>query len=272
VTKIVAVECDLTDRGRVEEFIVTARQKNGPIDVLINNAGTIQVGPLEVMRHEDFEQSLQTHFWAALYTSLAVIPEMRARKNGRIVNIASIGGKMAVPHLLPYSVGKFALVGLSQGLRVELARMGIVVTTVCPGLMRTGSHLNAKFKGQREREYNWFATGNSIPGLSMSAEQAARKILTACARGDAELVLGLPAKAAVAAQAICPNLFSDILALVNRAILPDPGGDSFATARGRECRSQLPRFVTTLTDRAAKANNEREAADIPPPIPVGQRA
>ena len=269
-TKILSVECDLTDRKRVDEMIATARQRNGPIDVLINNAGTIQVGPLEVMREEDFAQSLQTHFWAALYTSLAAIPEMRARKSGRIINISSIGGKVAVPHLLPYTVGKFALVGLSNGLRVELAKSGIIVTTVCPGLMRTGSHLNAQFKGQREKEYNWFATANSIPGFSMSAEEAARKILNACARGDAELVLGLPAKAAVVAEAICPNLISGILALVNRAILPKPSGDSSVTARGSESRGRLPSCITTLTDRAALTNNETKAADLPPPLPVSQ--
>ena len=92
--------------------------------MLINNAGVIRVGPVEEMREEDFEQSLQTHFWGPLYTTLEVLPEMKARGRGRIVNIASFGGKVAVPHLLPYSVGKFALVGFSDGLRAEVANTG----------------------------------------------------------------------------------------------------------------------------------------------------
>jgi len=269
--EVVAVECDVTDRGRVREFIAVARQQNGPIDVLINNAGIIQVGPMDEMREEDFEHSLRTHFWAALFAAMEVIPEMKARGRGRIVNVASIGGKLAIPHLLPYVAGKFALVGFSHGLRAELAKFGVVVTTVCPGLMRTGSHLNAEFKGQHEKEFAWFATGGSLPGFSMNAERAAGKILAACARGDAEIVIGLPAKLAVAAQAICPNLSAEFLSLVDRMVLPEPGGIGNANAKGRESRGRVPQLVTALSDRAAAANNELHAADVPPPLPAGYR-
>lgn len=266
--RVIAVECDITDRERVREFVAVAHQKNGPVDVLINNAGVIRVGPFEEMRTEDFEQSLLTHFWGPLYTTLQVLPEMKARQRGRIVNIASIGGKIAVPHLLPYSVGKFALVGFSDGLRTEVAKHGITVTTVCPGLMRIGSHLHAEFKGRHEEEYAWFALGSGTPGFSMNAETAARKILAACASGDAEVVLGLPAKLAVAAKAACPNLVADALSLVNRLLLPEPGGIGSAVARGRDSRGVLPKFITTLADRAAAANNEVHAAVKPPPLPT----
>ena len=265
--RVVAVECDVTDRDRVREFLAVARRRNGPVDVLINNAGVIRVGPVEVMQEEDYEQALRTHFWGPLYTILEVVPEMKTRGAGRIVNVSSIGGKVAVPHLLPYTASKFALVGLSHGLRAELAQHGIVVTTVCPGLMRTGSHLNAEFKGRHEEEYAWFATGNSTPGFSMSAERAAGKILDACALGDAEAVLGLPAKLAVAAQGVCPNLTAAALALVNRAVLPESGGIGTAVAKGRESRGKLPAAVTANTDRAAAANNELHAANVPPPLP-----
>jgi short-subunit dehydrogenase len=269
--RVVAVECDVTSRERVREFLAVARQRNGPVDVLVNNAGIIRVGPVEEMREADFEYSLQTHFWAALYTTLEVVPEMKARHTGRIVNIASIGGKIAVPHLLPYTAGKFALVGLSQGLRTELAQHGIVVTTVCPGLMRTGSHLNAEFKGHHEDEYAWFALGNATPGLSMSAECAARKIISACAHGDADVVLGLPAKLAVAAQGLFPNAMAAILEMVNQRVMPEPGGIGSAVAKGSESRGRLPDTVTTFTDRAAALNNELHAASVPPPLPVGRK-
>ncbi|HJZ53928.1 MAG TPA: SDR family oxidoreductase, partial [Gemmataceae bacterium] len=244
--KVAAVECDITDRARVREFVAVARQRNGPVDVLVNNAGVIRVGPLEEMRLEDYEEAMRTHYWAALYTSLEVIPEMKARRTGRIVNISSIGGKIAVPHLLPYTGSKFALTGLSQGLRAELAKYGIAVTTICPGLIRTGSHLNAEFKGRHEEEYAWFAAGGSFPGFSMNAECAARKILDACARGDAEVVLGLPAKLAVAAFGICPNLTSAVLSLADRWIMPEPGGIGSAVAKGRQSRGKLPDTVTAL--------------------------
>ena len=265
--RVVAVECDVTDRGRVREFVAVARQRNGPVDVLVNNAGVIRVGPIEEMREEDYDQAMQAHFWGPLYTVLEVLPEMKARRTGRIVNVSSIGGKIAVPHLLPYTASKFALVGLSQGLRVELARFGIVVTTVCPGLMRTGSILNAEFKGRHEEEYAWFATGGSFPGFSMNAETAARKVLDACARGDAETVLGMPAKLAVAAQGVCPNLTAAVLALVDRTVLPEPGGIGTAVAKGSESRGRLPATVTALSDRAAAQNNEIHAAAVPPPLP-----
>lgn len=267
--RVVAVECDVTDQARVNEFLGVAKLRNGPVDVLVNNAGVIQVGPVDVMREADFEQSLKTHFWAALYTTLAVLPDMKARRSGRIVNVSSFGGKVAVPHLLPYSVGKFALVGFSNGLRSELKQHGVVVTTVCPGLMRTGSHINADFKGRHEEEYAWFATGNAVPGFSMSAECAAAKILAACAAGDAEAVLGLPAKVATAAQAVCPNLVADVLELTNAHVLPEPGGVGTATVKGRHSRALVPEFVTAHTDRAAARNNEVSgAASEPPPLPA----
>jgi short-subunit dehydrogenase len=101
------------------------------------------------------------HFWAPFYAMQAVLPQMRERGAGRIVNISSIGGKVAVPHLAPYCASKFALVGLSKAMRIELAKDNIFVTTVCPGLMRTGSHVNAVFKGQNEKEFAWFSIGNA---------------------------------------------------------------------------------------------------------------
>ena len=125
----------------------------GQIDVLVNNAGIIQVGPLDTMTAEDFRRALQTHFWGPLNTILAVLPQMRMRKAGRIVNISSLGGRVSIPHLLPYSASKFALVGLSKGLHSELRKEGITVTTVCPGLMRTGSPRNAEFKGKHRAGY-----------------------------------------------------------------------------------------------------------------------
>src|ERR687891_1372920 len=103
----------------------------------------------------------------------AVIPLMKRQSYGRIVNIASIGGKVAVPHLLPYVASKFALVGLSEGMRAELLKDGIYVTTVSPGLMRTGSHLNAFFKGQHKKEYALFSIANALPLFSTSSKRAA---------------------------------------------------------------------------------------------------
>jgi short-subunit dehydrogenase len=236
----------------------------GPIDVLINNAGIIEVGPLETMTLEDFHQAMATNFWASVHTILAVLPRMRKRRQGRIVNITSIGGKISIPHLLPYSASKFALVGLSEGMRSELAHEGIVVTTICPGLMRTGSPRNATFKGQHRKEYTWFALGDALPGPSMSAERAARQILDACRYGKAEVVLSLPAKAAVTFHGLFPGVTTDLLGYVNR-LLPGPGGIGEESAQGYESESALaPSLITRLSDRAARRNNELLSRSLKP--------
>jgi NAD(P)-dependent dehydrogenase (short-subunit alcohol dehydrogenase family) len=238
---VLAVPCDVTDRQQVEALVQAARERFGRIDVLVNNAGRIQVGPMEVQTLEDYEASLNTHFWGPLYTILAVLPEMRERREGRIVNISSIGGKISVPHMLPYSAGKFALVGLSEGLRAELAKDGIVVTTVTPGLMRTGSPLQATFKGQHEKEYTWFAISDSLPVLSISATRAAREIVAACRRGDATLTLTLPARLAIPLHGLFPGITADLLGVVNR-LLPAPGGVGIGNVTG--VKSQTPASET----------------------------
>jgi len=115
--ELVTVACDLTDGDALDRLVSEVAAQLGPIDCLINNAGIIQVGPMKHMMIEDYERAMATHFWAPLRLSLAVLPKMLERGGGRIVNIASIGGKIAVPHMLPYTASKFALVGLSEGMR-----------------------------------------------------------------------------------------------------------------------------------------------------------
>ena len=253
---VLAVPCDVTDQALTNEMVRAVRDHFGQIDVLINNAGIIEVGPMEVMTIEDYEDAMKTHFWAPLYTTQAVLQEMRRRGEGRIVNIASIGGKISVPHLLPYSASKFALVGFSEGLRAELAKDGIIVTTVCPGLMRTGSPRNATFKGQHRAEYAWFSISDSLPVTSIAAERAARQIIEAFKRGDAEIVLTIQAKLAVLFHGLFPGLTADILGAVN-SLLPEAGGIGRARAKGKESESKLaPSWLTTLSDRAAEENNQ----------------
>jgi NAD(P)-dependent dehydrogenase (short-subunit alcohol dehydrogenase family) len=248
--------CDVTDRAQVNEMVRLVRDKFGSIDVLVNNAGVIQVGPFETMTLEDYEQAMDVHFWGPLYTTLAVVPEMIGRGEGRIVNVTSIGGKVSVPHLLPYSASKFAAVGFSQGLHADLAKDGISVTTVCPGLMRTGSPRNATFKGQHKLEYAWFAISDSLPVTSVSAENAARQIVEACKKGQAELVISVPAKIAVIFHGLFPGITADMMGLVNR-LLPGPGGIGTKRAKGKESESPLaPSVLTTLSEQAARRNNE----------------
>jgi NAD(P)-dependent dehydrogenase (short-subunit alcohol dehydrogenase family) len=256
-----AVRCDVRDPAQIEAAVATVTRELGPVTMLINNAGIIQVGPMETMTPEDYEDAMRTHFWGPLHMTLAVLPGMRERGSGRIVNIASIGGKITPPHLLPYDASKFALVGLSEGMRAELAKDGIRVTTVCPGLMRTGSVYNAFFKGRHREEFTWFAIGASLPILSISAERAVSQILRAARRGRAEIMPSRLAALAARVHGLSPRLTAAVFGLVNR-ILPGPGGIGTRRVRGRDSQTALTSsFLTTLSQRAALEYNQIAETD-----------
>jgi short-subunit dehydrogenase len=255
--RFAAGRCDLRDPDEVGALIDAVERKLGPIDLLVNNAGTIQVGPLENMQLEDFRDAMETNFWSAVHTTLAVYPKMQERRTGRIVNITSIGGKIAVPHLVPYSASKFALIGFSKGVRAELKKDGICVTTVVPGLMRTGSPRNVNTAGKHRLEYSWFMLSDSLPGVSMDARRAARKIIRACVSGQGEVTLGLPAKLIAKAEALAPNAFDALLAATNEWILPDPvKGDGQKKKGFQSENTWTNRFVTRLTRKAEWRNNQ----------------
>ena len=254
---VMIVACDIRRRTDVHAAVNQMLQRWTAIDVLINNAGVIQVGPLEHMTEEDFENAMATHFWGPLHLMFEIVPSMRRRGFGRIVNITSIGGRIAVPHMAPYTASKFALVGLSDAVRTELDQYGIRVTTVVPGLMRTGSPMNADMKGRHEAEYAWFAISDALPGLSTSAERAARQILDACRHGDPELTITVQARIAAAANHLAPRAIARVLALANRLLPQATGVRGDRHRRGRESGSRwAPSAVTTLNDRAAVANNQ----------------
>jgi short-subunit dehydrogenase len=254
--EVLTIEADMTMREEVENAVARVIERFGEIDILVNNAGTISVGPMETMTIDDYRDSLNTHFWGPYFATMAVLPNMRKRRAGRIVNISSIGGKISVPHLLPYSVGKFALTGFSEGLRSELLKDKIYVTTVCPGLMRTGSPRNAFFKGNNEAEYAWFSISDALPVISISAERAARSIVEACSRGDAEVVLSVPAKVATLVHGMFPDMTVDILGFINQ-LLPPPGGIGTDVRTGKQSRSKAtPSWLTALNERAAQQSNQ----------------
>ena len=255
--EVMTLRCDIRRRADVRAAIDAILDRWGVIDVLINNAGVIQVGPLEHMTTGDFENAMATHFWGPLHLMFEIVPSMRRRGFGRIVNISSIGGRVAVPHLAPYCASKFALAGLSDAVRTELDQYGIRVTTVAPGLMRTGSPVNADVKGQHEAEYAWFAISDSLPGITVSAEHAAHQIIDACRYGDPELTISLAAKAAIVANHLAPGAIARALMVVN-GLLPGPNdADGNRGKRGRESTSKwAPSAATVLTDKAAVVNNE----------------
>lgn len=224
---VLLVEADLTDSIQASSLIEQAIARFGKIDVLINNAGIIQSGPIENQPLSAFRRAMDTNFFAALHTIQAAIPHMLERykstgKQSSIVNITSIGGKFAVPHLLPYVASKFAFVGFSEGLHAELRHKGVRVTTVCPGLMRTGSHVQAEFVGNRQKEFQWFALAATTPGVATSARHAANRIYSAVAAGRAEITITPQAWLAARMAGLVPETMQYLASLSNEYVLPDP--------------------------------------------------
>lgn len=259
--QVAAIPCDISDQAQVNRMVEEVAGRFGPVDILVNNAGIIQVGPVETMEVQDFQKAMDVMYWGTLYPILAVLPSMRRRHGGRIVNITSIGGKVSVPHLLPYNAAKFASVGLSEGLGAELAKDGISVTTIVPGLMRTGSYINALFKGRQEWEYSWFSAGDSLPFISMDAERAGRQIVEAARKREAVRVLSLPAILLARFHGLFPGLTVRILALVNR-LLPSGERDAGAPDRGmeveRRMNSPILGTITALGRDAGRRFQHRE--------------
>jgi short-subunit dehydrogenase len=245
-------------------LVADVEENVGPIDLLVNNAGIIQVGPVETMAIEDFQRAMDTMFWGAYHAADAVLPGMRARRRGVIVNITSIGAAVAVPHMAPYSAAKFAMRGWSEALGVEASRYGILVVTVLPGLMRTGSFKHALVKGRRYAEASLFSLAASLPLLTVSAASAARRIVQAVERGERMLVLGMPAKALRLVHALFPGPLLGLLAQINR-LLPstpqDEAGDHRMPLPAELFRRGLARSIlTALGERAAREYNENPSA------------
>jgi NAD(P)-dependent dehydrogenase (short-subunit alcohol dehydrogenase family) len=216
--KVSEVVCDVTDRHSVGAAVATVEHDLGPIDVLVNNAGIMAVAPFLNQSERHFEEAMDTNFSGAMHTTFAILPGMLNRRNGSIVNIASIGGLVAVPHMLPYTASKFALVGFSRGLHAEVKSGGVNVLTVCPWLMRTGSHLHAKLGGKQAAEYSWFSLGATLPLVAVPAQVAARQIVEATAAGKSELVISAWALIAAKIAANAPAWTTAVLSLTNRAL------------------------------------------------------
>jgi NAD(P)-dependent dehydrogenase (short-subunit alcohol dehydrogenase family) len=246
---------DLSDPDQVQELAQNVVRRFGKIDILINNAGIIEVSPFENLTEDDFKNVIDVNLWGMVRTTLKCLPHMP--RGSRIVNITSIGGAIAVPHLLPYTISKFGALGFSLGLDAEMGRRGISVTTVLPGLMRTGSFVNALFKGNCEQEFAWFALGSTQPWTSISAETAAGKIANACLRRKHFLTLSAQAKAARLLYQLFPGFALALMRGVNR-LLPRPSTNPAQTPElGRLHRGKLGRGgVTRLGDSAGDRLNE----------------
>lgn len=271
-------ECDVRDAesvaGLVERAAGDAEARGSSVEAAIHVAGVIQVGPVESLTLGHFHEAVDTMLWGPIHLALAVLPVMRASGRGRIGIVSSVGGVVSVPRLVPYSVAKFGAVGLAEGLDAELRGSGITVTSVIPGLMRTGGHVAAEFTGDAEVDYPWFATGASMPLLSVSADRAARRIVDGVLKGRTTVELTPLTMVGRRVHGLAPGLTTRAMGLVSDALPkgdpPDRAGATDASVglrhdapseAGRDIRKRLRsnvlEAITAIGTRAGRRNNER---------------
>lgn len=255
---VLTVAADLRRCEDAERLIAEATSHFGRVDILVNNAGIITVGPVEHQTIRDFHEVMDTNFFSGVHCALSVLPQMLRRRSGIIVNIASIGGKVAVPHLLPYTASKFAAVGFSEGLHAELRAKGVHVLTVCPGLMRTGSHVAAEYSGDAAREYRWFSLAANLPGVSTSAAHAAERIVRAVLRRETEIAITPQAVALARTAHLAPSLTARVMSLANRVL---PSASETPDSRGgAEARKREPWAANLIGGAAARRYNQTRKA------------
>lgn len=256
--EVLTVRCDVSDKDDVNRMVASVEEEYGQIDLLVCNAGVMQVGQFQNMELADFEQAMDIMYWGVLYPILAVLPGMRARGEGRIANVTSIGGKVSVPRMLPYNSAKFAAVGLSEGLRAELADEGIAVTTIAPGLTRTGSYLQAEFSGDEEgraAHYGFFAPLASLPLMTGDAERGAEAYVRAIKRGMAEYTYPPQFGLVTRIHGVAPATTMWALSLADR-LLPK-SGEGTETERG----ASLEGSMNSRAWHAATAPGRKGAED-----------
>ena len=258
---VLAYKCDVTDRAAVNDMVQRVVEDYGGIDIVVNTAGMISVGPLDSMTLGDFEKSVDVNFWGPLNVVWSVLPHMREQGGGHIVNVTSLAGKVPVPHLLPYDCSKAAFVGLSEGMRTELANDGIDVTTVVPGLIHTGSAVNAEFKGDAVKEFAWFSAGDSMRTTSMSADRAARLIVAAVRQGGGEVTLGWQARFIRVVNALAPNVVGGAMSVFNR-MLPPEQRLQFQKMLGADLKDGVKQSTRERVEEAGERLNQHTRPEI----------
>jgi len=247
---------DVANEAQASRMVELTVARFGRLDVLVNAASIIQVAPLDALSLGDLRAAMDVNFWGTVHACWAALPHLE--RGARIVNVTSIGGEIAVPHLLPYASSKFAATGFSEGLQAESARRGIRVVTVCPWLMRTGSAPHALVKGRRKAEAALFHLAASLPLVTLDAGRAADRIVRATERGERFVTVGGLGKILRIAHALAPGAAGVALGWTAR-LLPGAkkGAASQPASEAREHPSVWTRSpLTTLGRQAGARNNE----------------
>jgi short-subunit dehydrogenase len=204
---VTPVPTDAADPAQRARLIEQALAALGGIDVLVNNAGVGALGFFENATEERLRRIMEVNFFAAAELTRLALPHLRRGREPMIVNVASVLGRRAIPGMAEYCASKFALVGWSEGLRAELARLGIHVLVVCPGAIETefDAHMIERAANRRWRPRR------------MSADRCARQIVAAMRRRKNEVVITWSAKLLLWANRLAPRLIDWVMTRYARA-------------------------------------------------------
>lgn len=195
---------DISDQQAVEQAVARAQEALGTIDILVNNAGVGMRSPVGEIDLTLAHQLFETNYWGAIYTIEAVLPGMRARKDGLIINISSIVGRRSMPNISVYSGSKFALNALSESMRVELRPDNVRVVSFYPGVTETAfirNHLTGDDTAQSQGRMK-----------ATPAEEVGRAIVRAAQREPRDAYATWFDRFFVTAAAVAPGLMDRLLA------------------------------------------------------------
>ena len=207
----VAIGCDVADRAEVDGAVARVLERHGRIDLLVNNAGYGRHVLFKDHDLADVERMMRTNYLGTVYGIRAVLPAMRARGRGWIVNIASVAGRLGQPDEVAYSATKFAVTGFSEGLSYELAPLGIHVMVVYPALVRTEMftpEVLARMPSQVQRTF-------------IDPPEFSRAVLRALERGKYEVTVPRYVAIAYAIRTLLPRVHRRMTARIRLPVLPD---------------------------------------------------
>lgn len=217
------VPLDVCDARACADTVAHVEREQGPVAVLVNNAGIAIGGFFEQISDAELRQQFETNFFGAVTLMRAVLPAMRSRRRGRIINVSSLNGQVSFPGLSGYAASKFALEGLSEALRVEMRPWGIKVVLVEPGIFKTDlygrNRLNAaSVSDPQSPYYALFQSADRSAGALVEkskadpAEVARVVVRAATARSPAlRYAVGVDAKAMIGLKASLPSSWFEAL-------------------------------------------------------------
>ena len=191
-----ALSADVSELAQLEAVLQQTLDAFGDVDILINNAGVLRVGPALEVSDEAWQQVINVNLWGVIHGCRVFGKHFQAKGSGHIVNTASAAGLSGLPYSASYAASKFAVVGLSESLRWELAQFGIGVTVVCPGAVKTGI---AKGSGGPR-------TAELVERYGLSVEPLAKRVVQAIERDKARVLYGLEPNMWGALRWVSPSL------------------------------------------------------------------